>query len=173
VLTLGALGLARFRPLWTWAAAATLGSTALLTLYLLLLPLPIWFSSRERMQAAEALDAVCADGDVAFSPPDIGLYVAGLTRCRPYVAQALQPTFIARKALADHFYSGATPQQRARILDLSCSRHVVLPGPGAPLLPGQWLGEGTSFRRSAIAGTPPALMAVYSRERLMGCAPAP
>jgi hypothetical protein len=171
LLALGALGLARFKARWTWAAAATLGSSALVTLYLLLLPLPFWFTNQERMQAAEELDALCADGDVAFSPPDIGEFVAGLTRCRPYVAQALQPAFHERRAIADFFYAGATPEQRARILARSCARHVVLPG--APLLPGQWLGEATPFRRSAIAGTPPAVLGVYSRERVLGCVPAP
>lgn len=173
LLALGALGLGRWRPLWTWTAAATLGTTALFTLYLMLLPLPIWYVSRERMQVALALDSLCADGDVAFSPPDIGLYIAGLTRCRPYAAQAVQPSFIARKALTDHFYSKATPEQRARILDLSCARHVVLPGPGAPLPPSEWLGEATLFRRSAIAGSAPAVIEVYSRDRPLGCLPAP
>lgn len=168
LLLLGALGLGRFPPGVTLLACLLLGTTALFAVRLTLSPNPYWFVPREHFAVAEAMRVSCRPGDVALTPPDIGLYVGGLSACKAYVSHPIGPDFARRSEEWTAFLApDSPPGVRARFLDENCITHVLLPGDGGPV-PARWLGEGTAFRRFALVGRPPAL-SLYARARPPRC----
>ena len=168
LLALGALGLARLPPAATLAVAAALSVNAVVSLRLALDDNPYWFVLAPRMAVAAALRPHCRAGDVVLSPPDIGLYAGGLTRCGAYVAHPATTSFEARAAEVRDFYARDAPAARTALLDRHCLSHVVLPG-GAGDVPSAWLGPDTPFRRVAGAGQGPAAIEAYARAGGTAC----
>lgn len=164
---LAALGAARWRPWVTMAAAAPFATTAVVAMRIVMTDNGRWLVPAERVETARALGASCRDGDVALTPPDIGLYALAHAACRPFLAHIAAHDFNARDALARRFYADGPPEWRTALLDARCITHLVLPGdPGDP--PAAWLGPGTEFRRAArIAGA--SAISVYSRPRPPAC----
>jgi len=162
LLALGALGLARFAPMATLAAALCFSVTSLVVLHMVLADNPYWFVPAERLQVARALRPSCRAGDLLLSPPDIGLYAGAVTACGAYVAHPAADGFEARAAEVARFYSGDDPAARAAFLDARCLTHVVLPGGGADA-PVSWLGQATPFRRVAGVGRGPSAIDAYAR----------
>jgi hypothetical protein len=161
-LALAALGLSRRPPAVTLLAAAFMATTAGAALRLVLSPNPYWFVPAARMQAALALRDTCRPGDLLLAPTDVGLYAAGLTACKAYVSHPIAPDFGAREEALRTFYRKSGPAERAGFLDRHCVTHVALSGE-QPLVPDRELGEGTPFRRVAIAGSGPASIGLYAR----------
>ena len=170
ILVLGAAGLGRRPPSATALAALALSPTALLALGLVLGDNPRWYVPPERLQAARALGASCGRGDLALTPPDIGLYVAGLTACKPYVSHPAAPGHEARAEAVRRFYEAGGPAERAALLDGRCVTHLALPG-AAEDPPGAWLGAATPFRRLAVVGDGLRRIGLYARAGRSGCAP--
>ena len=163
LLTLAAAGLASRSVAVTWAAAAGLASTAAAALTLVWGANPRWHVPAERLDAATVvLRPSCGPHDLALSPPDIGLYTAGLTACRVYVGHAAARGFAEREQEARQFYGAAAPEWRAALLDRRAITRVVLPGDAGPR-PVAWLGEDTPFRRVGHAGEGQATLTVYAR----------
>jgi hypothetical protein len=173
LLALGALGLARFPPAVTLAVAALLSVNAAVSLRLAFADNTYWFVPAPRMAIAAALRPHCRPGDMVMSPPDIGSYAGGLTRCGAYVAHPAAAGFDARAAEVRDFYARDDPAARAALLDRHCLSHVVLPG-GAGDVPRVWLGPDTPFRRVAGAGQGPEAIDAYARVSGESCrAPRP
>jgi hypothetical protein len=147
LLCLAALGLARLGPRALGAAVPLMASTAAVVTWLCTLPSPTWHVPADRWRVAPALRSTCRPGDVLLSPPDIGLYVGGLTPCWPWVSHAAAPAFAERAEAVRRFY-GATPADRAALLERAGAAHVVLPAPP----PAGWLPEGTPYRPGAATG---------------------
>jgi len=169
LLVLGALRLARFPPAATLLAAILLSSSSLIALELLFEDEADWYVPRERLEAANVLRASCRPGDLALTPPDIGLYVTGLTACRAFVSHSLAPHFPERDQVARRFFEASAPAERAATLDRLCITHVTLPG-DAGERPAAWLGEATPFRRLAVVGREPGRIGVYARADRSPCA---
>jgi hypothetical protein len=172
LLAFGALGLAARRPAATWMAAGALGTTTVVALTLVLLPLPYWFTAAERVDATEALRPLCRPGDLAFAPPDIGLRVGGLTACRPWASHMSHPEFPSRSRAVADFYDAMAPADRRALLDRACIRLLVLPG-DAGTDASAWLGSESAFRRAALVGSPPRAVSLYSRGPGAPCMAAP
>lgn len=170
LLVFGALGLARFPRAVAWGAVLAFSTSALVALRLALLPLPYWFTAREKLDAARSLGALCQPGDVAFAPQDVGLFLAGLSPCKAFVSHASHPAYAERAAETLGFYSEMPPAQRAELLDRACARFVLFPGDAgeAPLA---WLPADAGFRRAALVGAPPRQISIYSRRRVPACRP--
>jgi hypothetical protein len=168
LLALGALGLSRHPPAVTLAVAAVFSVNAVVTLRLALGENPYWFVPSTRMAIARALRPHCRTGDLLLSPPDIGLYVSGLTACGAYVAHPATAGFAEREAEVKEFYTRDDPAARAALLDRHCLSHVVLPGGGGDV-PSAWLGPDTPFRRVAEAGRGPAAIDAYARASGQTC----
>jgi hypothetical protein len=151
LLMLGALGLSRFRPAVTVAAALALSPTGIAALRLVSRPDPQWFAPRESMEAARALHGVCRPGDSLFAPPDIGLFAAGLSSCRSFISHPVVPDYAGRSASTKAFFESWDPATRSRFLDAHRITYLALPGPAAAT-PRDWLGEGTPFREVARVG---------------------
>jgi hypothetical protein len=130
---------------------------------------PYWYVPAERMDLALALRPYCRPGDLVLSPPDIGLYVSGLTACGAYVAHPAAAGFDQRGAEVEVFYARSDPAARAGLLDRQCVTHVVLPG-GAGDVPVAWLGPATPFRQVAQSGRGPAAIGAYARATRGECA---
>jgi hypothetical protein len=163
LLTLAAAGLASRRAAVTWAAAAGLASTAAVALMLVWVPSPRWHVPAERLDAAAVLlRRSCGPHDLALAPPDIGLYTAGLTACRSYVAHAAARGFAQREQEARAFYGSADPAWRRALLDRAAVTRVVLPADPSGSAAG-WLGEGAPFTLVGRVGEGPAAIAVYAR----------
>jgi hypothetical protein len=171
LLALGAVGLSCWRPRVTWAAAAVYGVSAAVAVTIVWRGDPHWFVRAERWNAALALRPLCQGPDVVLAPPDIGLHVNALTRCRAFVSHEVAPDYYPRFAQLASFYGPADPASRAALLDAACAAHVVLPGVSDER-PVKWLGPETAFRRSAVVGAGSAVVEVHSRA-LAGCPPAP
>jgi hypothetical protein len=169
LLTLAAIGLARHREAATWTAVAGLGSTAITALMLVWAPNPRWHVPAGRLDAALLLRPACGPHDLALTPPDIGLYTAGLTACRVYVGHAAARGYAERELQARTFYGPAEPAWRALLLDRAAITRLMLPGDPGPV-PVRWLGDGTPFRRVGRVGQGPAAISVYARE---GAVPSP
>lgn len=167
LLTLAAIGLARHHQAATWAAVAGLGSTAITALMVVWPPNPRWHVPVERLDAALLLRPSCGPHDLALTPPDIGLYTAGLTACRVYLGHSAARGYAERELQARTFYGPAQPAWRALLLDQAAITRLMLPGDPGPV-PGSWLGEGTPFRRVGQVGQGPAAISVYARD---GAAP--
>lgn len=166
-IALAALGAARWPPLATVGAAVLFATTAVVAMRIVMTDNPRWMVPAERLQAAIALRTACHPGDVAFAPPDIGVYVLAHTPCRPFVSHGGALGFEERDAMARRFYTDDAPEARSAVLDRSCIAHVVLPGdPGD--VPAGWLGAATTFRRTAVV-TGTSVISVYSRARPEGC----
>ena len=119
----------------------------------------------------------CAGGAVAgdrvLAPPDIGLYVHGLTACDAFVSHPAAPG-LRRSSRAG---------TRLLCRGLPCgSRRVARPAAGdarraagrrrsAPRRPGS--GTDTTFRAVAQVGRGPGLITIYSRAPRGGARPAP
>jgi len=166
LLAFGALSLSRFRPAVTLAAAALLSSTAVAALFLVLSPNPRWHVPKARLDIALALRGHCAPGQVLLSPPDIGLYAAGLTACKAYVSHAVVPDFAERDATVRSFYASWSPEQRRSFLDRAGVDLVALPGIAAEA-PERWLVPLPPFTRVAQAGEGAAAICVYGRSALL------
>jgi hypothetical protein len=163
LLSLAAIGLARHREAATWAAVAGLGSTAITALMLVFSPNPRWHVPAERLDAALLLRPACGPHDLALTPPDIGLYTAGLTACRVYVGHPAAHGYAERDRQARTFYGPAEPAWRALLLDRAAVTRLMLPGDQGAV-PAGWLGEGTPFRRVGRVGEGPAAISVYARD---------
>lgn len=162
LLALGGLGLARFPSAVTLAVATVLSVNAIVSLRMVLRENPYWFVPAPRMEIARALRPHCRPGDIVLSPPDIGLYAAGLTACGAYVAHPATAGFEQRAAEVREFYARDDPPGRAALLNRRCLSHVVLPS-GGEEVPRAWLGADTPFRRVAAAGGGLEAIAAYVR----------
>ena len=123
---------------------------------------PNWFVPRERLAAALALRGQCLPDDRVLAPPDIGLYVHGLTACHAFVAHQAAPDFAERLAQTRTFYADASPAARAERIDQQHLTYVILPGYAGPR-PVGWLGGDTPFRAVAQVGEGPGLITIYAR----------
>jgi hypothetical protein len=136
-----------------------LAGTSIVAVWLLMHPIPGRYAPLDRWRLAAALRPVCRPGEVALSPPDIGLYVGAFTACWPYVSHAVSPEHASRDAATRKFYSGS-PAARGRFLDEACVSHVVVPGGWAR----GGLPPETPFRLRLEVDGPGDGLVVYSRE---------
>jgi hypothetical protein len=172
LLVLGAAGLASFGPRWTALAALCLSTSAVVATRIVLADDPNWFVSRERLAAGLALRGRCQPGDRALAPPDIGLYVHGLTACAAFVSHPAAPGYAERVASARAFYAVASPAARAEFVDRQGITHLVLPGYAGPR-PTAWLGDDTPFRAVAQVGQGSGLITIYGRPGAEETTPVP
>jgi hypothetical protein len=119
----------------------------------------------DRWRVAMELRSVCRPGEVVLAPPDIGLYVGGLSPCWPWVSHSASPEHETRDTATRRFYA-ASPAERRRFLDTTCITHVVVPGGW----PNGGLPPEAPFRLRLEVEGPGDGLAVYSRE---GEAPCP
>jgi hypothetical protein len=161
LLSVTALGLARFRPWATLAAAIALSSTALVALHLLLQDNAQWYVPRERLQTALALRPECRPGDLLLAPADIGLYANAYSACRAYVAHLGVPGAAERAAEVERFYA-ATPAERATALEAWCPQFVILPDEGPR--PAHALGDAAPYTRTASVPAAGLPLAIYRRQ---------
>jgi len=162
LLVFAALGLARQPQAVQWAAVALLGTTPVVALTTVMQPLPHWFTPRERLEAAYALRPLCARDELVLAPADIGLFLGGLSACKPWVSHVSHPQYAERLVRTSDFYERRPPEDRAAFLDRERIRHVVLPLDDGEI-PRGWLGERTPFRRQAVVGGPGRPIAIYTR----------
>lgn len=162
LLGLAALGLARRGARSVLLATLALCVTTAVALRIVLTPDPNWFVPRERLDAALVLRAHCSRNELALAAEDIGLYVGGLSACRPFLSQALAPDFARRLPVVQEFYGDAPPELRKAFLDRLDVRFLVLPGDAGDS-PDAWLGQASGFRRIARLGEPPGVLSVYRR----------
>lgn len=162
LLVLAALGLARLGPAAFAVAALAFSSSAVVATRIVLRSDPHWHVPAERMAAARMLRPACRPGDLAFAPADIGLYVLGLTSCKPFTSHPWEPDHAERQAIAAAFYATLTPAARSAVLDRLRARHLLLPGDPGPA-PEGWLGAGTPFRQVARTGGGDRTISLYSR----------
>jgi hypothetical protein len=172
LLVLGAAGLAHLAPRWTALAALCLSTSAVVATRIVLADDPNWFVPRERLAAGLALRGQCRPGDRVLAPPDIGLYVHGLTACDALISHPAAPDYEERLAQARVFFAEASAAARAEWLDGQGITHVLLPGYAGPR-PSAWLGDDTTFRAVAQVGRGPGLMTIYARPRAKTPAPGP
>jgi hypothetical protein len=164
LLALAALGASHARRGLLEAAVPLFASTAVVATLLLMRPSPDWHVPAERWRVAAAMREVCRPGDLALAPPDIGLFVGGLTSCWPFVSHPAATDHAERERLTARFYGASTPEWRARFLEESCVVHVVLPR-GAP---DGWLGNPVYHAR---AGAPAGTLSVFTRDPDAPCRP--
>jgi len=172
LLVLGAAGLAHLAPRWTAVVALCLSTSAVVATRIVLADDPNWFVPRERLAAGLALRGQCRPGDRVLAPPDIGLYVHGLTACGAFVSHPAAPDYAEHLAQTRAFYEEASPAARAEMLDRQHLTHLVLPWYAGPR-PAAWLGEDTTFRAVAQVGRGPELITIYARPRPEAPAPGP
>jgi hypothetical protein len=158
LLVLGAVGLSAL-PRVLPVASVAMATTAVVAAWLCTLPSPRRDVPAERWSVAQALRAECLPGDVALTPADIGLYVAGLTPCWPYLSHAAAPEHETRAEAVRRFYGEASPAERRSLLETSCAAFVVLP----PAVPDGWLGGAPFQKRLSVPG-PRGGLAVFGRE---------
>ena len=161
LLVLGSLALAGRAPAWTTVAAVVFSGSAFAATRIALRDDPNWFVPRERMAAGMALRRICSHGDLVLSPPDIGLYAIGLSRCHAFLSHESSAHHAPRAAEARSFYGSWPAEVRSAWLDRMGVTHLVLPGDAGPQ-PTAWLGSGTPFRLAARIGHPTQL-GVYVR----------
>jgi hypothetical protein len=167
-LTLAAIGLGRMRRGILEAAVLLFAGTALLVTWLQLRPNSYRNVPAERWGVAVALRPVCERGDLVLAPPDIGLYVGGLSACWPWVSHSYSPTHASRDEATRRFYTSA-PEERARFLDALCVAHLVVP---ADWPRGGLPADVPYERRLEVDGSSGGL-AVYSRAHGAPCDPRP
>ena len=166
LLVLGAVGLARLPRGALEAAVPLMASTAAVVTWLCANPGPSRYAPAERWRVATALRAVCLPGETVLAPPDVGLYVGGLTPCWAFVSHAAAPDHDARAEAVRRFYTQSTPEERASLLEGDCVAHVVLP----PRAPGGWLGPAAPYRPRLELPGPNGGIAVWSRDGAAACA---
>jgi hypothetical protein len=166
LLVLGAVGLARLPRGVLEAAVPLMASTAAVVAWLCASPGPSRYAPAEWWRVAGALRTVCRPGETVLAPPEIGLYVGGLTPCWPFVSHAAAPDHEARAEEVQRFYARSTPEERASLLERRCVAHVVLP----PHAPGGWLGRGAPYRPRLEVPGPSGGLAVWSRDGAAACA---
>jgi hypothetical protein len=164
LLALGAVGLARLGRAVLETAVPLFATTALVVTWLQLQPNAYRNVPADRWQAAWALRTVCRSGERVLAPPDIGLYVGGLTACWPWVSHSYAPDHDARSEVAARFYAGP-PAARERPLDEVCPDHVVVPG----AWPRGGLPEGAPYEQRLEVAGPAGGLAVYSRMASVPC----
>jgi hypothetical protein len=169
LLVLGAVGLARLRRGTLETAVPLMASTAVVVAWLCASPGPSRYAPAERWRVAVALRAVCHPGETVLAPPDVGLYVGGLTPCWPFVSHAAAPDHDARAEAVRRFYTLSTPEMRASLLESRCVAHVVAP----PRAPAGWLGPATPYRPRLEVPGPSGGIAVWSRDAAVACAALP
>jgi len=112
----------------------------------------------DRFGIAVALRSECRPGELVLAPPDIGLYVGGLSACWPFVSHTASPEHASRDEATRRFYA-SSPEERARFLEEACIDHVVVPR--------TWANGGLSpeapFGRTLDVDGPGGGLAVYSR----------
>jgi len=156
LLGLGALWLSRLPRSLTLLTTGLLCPTAGIALGLVLFPNPRWYAPIERLAAVDSLRPLCRPGDILMAPPDIGLLAIGRTSCKAYVSHVVAPDHEKRVATTFRFYGDMSPAARSALLSELGVTRLVLPG-DAGLIPVDWLGPTTGFRRQAIQGHGPAL----------------
>jgi hypothetical protein len=158
LLILAAIGLGRLRRGALEVAVLLFAGTALTETWLQLSPNPYRNVPEERWRVAEALGGTCQRGEIVVAPPDVGLYVGGLSACWPWVSHSFSPDHAARDAATRRFYA-SSPEERLRFLEDNGVAHVVVPAgwAGGGLPPG-----GPYERRLEVEGARGGL-AVYSR----------
>jgi hypothetical protein len=159
LLALAAIGLARLPRGALEAFVPLMASTAAVVTWLCATPGPNSHAPAGRWRVAAALRGTCRPGEVVLAPPDVGLYLGGLTACWPYVSHAAAPGHDARAAAVRRFYGESSPAERAALLEETGAALVVLP---SGLSPG-WLGPA-----ARLDATPAASgngLAAYRRHR--------
>lgn len=167
LLLLGAVGLSRRRA-GLEAAVPLMATTAAVVTWLCAWPGPTRQVPAERWRVAEALRPLCRPGDVVLSPPDIGLYVSGLTPCWAFVSHGAAPEHEARAEAVRRFYGDASPEERRHLLDAARAAFVVLP----PRPPEGWLGGAPYRPRAEVPGLAGGL-AVFARDAAAPGPPSP
>ena len=163
LLALAAVGLAQWPRGALEASVPLMATTAAVVTWLCATPGPASHAPAGRWGVATALREACRPGDVALAPPDIGLYIGGLSPCWPWVSHAAAPGHDARAAAVRRFYGEATPGERADLLDDACAALVVLPS----RVPPGWLGAGAPYR--ALPSAHGNGLAVYRRDPAAAC----
>jgi hypothetical protein len=161
LLGLAAVGLSGMRHRWLEAAVPLLAGSSVLIVVLVWGPSPAWDVPASRWRvAATTLRPLCRRGDLVLAPPDVGLYVGGLTACWPWVSHRAAPTFDARDRAARRFYADTSAEGRSRFLAETGVRFVVLPRPKAE--GAGWSPAEADFRR--VEGSAGSDLAVFARE---------
>ncbi len=166
LLVLGAVGLARLPRGALEAAVPLMASTAAVVTWLCAHPAPNCHAPAERWHVAAALRAVCRPGETVLAPPDVGLYVGGLSPCWPFVSHPAAAGHDARAEAVRRFYTQSAPQERARLLEDRCVVHVVL----SPRTPVGWLGPAAPYRPRLELPGPNGGIAIWSRDGAAACA---
>ena len=170
LLLLGAVGLSRVRrPGALEAAVPLMATTAVVVAWLCAWPGPTRLVPAERWRVAEALRPLCRPGDVVLSPPDVGLYVSGLTPCWAFVSHSAAPEHEARAGAVRRFYGEASPEERRHLLDASRAALVVL---SLPRPPEGWLGGAPFEPRAEVPGLAGGLV-VLARDAARAGRPSP
>jgi hypothetical protein len=164
LLVLGAIGLGRMRFGLLEAAVPLLAGTAVVVAWVQTEPNAYRNVPADRWRVARALRPVCRPGELVLAPPDIGLYVGGLTACWPWVSHSYAPDHESRDAEARRFYTG-TPAWRARVADKICPIHLVVPRSW----PNGGLPPQAPYRRRLEVDGPGGGLAVYSRAPDVPC----
>jgi hypothetical protein len=160
LLALGAIALGQLRRGVLEAAVILFAGTALTLVQLQLRPNAYRNVPAERWTVAAGLRPVCERGELVVAPPDIGLYVGGLSACWPWVSHSFSPEHTSRDEAVRRFYAG-TPEERGRFLEELCATHVVVPAGW----PGGGLPEGTPWERRLETEGAGGRLALYSRVR--------
>ena len=162
LLALGALGLARLRPLVTLLATCVFALTFTVALRLHAhgprpsgsrggTPWPWWIGCA----------ATAGKGDILFAPPDVGLFAYGLTPCRSFLSHRISPGYDQRLREWERFPQRAPrgapcPPRRATASVTSSSPGI--PRPGSP--PGSGPSPGGRRLRGFAS---PARLGLYTR----------
>ncbi len=158
LLTLGAIGLGHMRRGLLEGAVPVFAATALVLTWLQSSPNTYRNVPVDRFGIAAALRSQCRPGELVLAPPDIGLYVGGLSACWPFVSHTASPEHTSRDEATRRFYA-SSPEDRARFLEEACIDHVVMPR--------IWANGGlppeAPFGRALDVDGPEGGLAVYSR----------
>jgi hypothetical protein len=138
LLVLAAVGLARLPRGVLETSLPLMATTAAVVTWLCATPGPGSHAPAAHWRVAAALRETCRQGDIALAPPDVGLYLGGLSPCWPYVSHPAGPAHDARAEAVRRFYAEARPEERAALLEETGAAFVVL----LSRLPPGWLGPG-------------------------------
>jgi hypothetical protein len=97
-----------------------------------------------------------------LAPPDIGLYVNGLSACRAFLSYEVSPGFVERSAEAQGFYEAWLPEERRGFLERERIRFVILPGNTGPNAQ-EWLGENAGVQARVRVVSAVGIATVYER----------
>ncbi|MBN2372114.1 MAG: hypothetical protein JXO72_16685 [Vicinamibacteria bacterium] len=162
LLIVGALGLARYRPCVTLVVNLALSVTGAAALTFVLSRNSSWFVPRERMDIAWRMRELCRPGELVLAPPDIGLYVSGLSACKAFVSHAAVPNFLERMHIARWFFTNADHESRSRFLDATGISYVTLSAADGSAAQ-ELLGEGTPFHEVAAVGQGSRRIGIFAR----------